>query len=86
MPYPTGGEITFNGMKVPKNCILCGGGLDYEAAEREFGDDVVMAEGHDAAALKQYQADGKDYLDLEADGKAGVVHGSCMENAGWEMS
>ena len=85
------------GQQVPTKCILCGGELEWERAESSSSDDVVMAEAYDPKGYEEFVKahiaanPGRD-APLEAydawvkQGKAGVVHGSCMEAHGWEMS
>ena len=81
------------GQQVPTKCILCQGDLEWERAESSTSDDVVMAEAHDPvgwdAFVETYcpSDEGPNaYEAWEARGKAGVVHGSCMEAHGWAMS
>lgn len=86
------------GQQVPTLCILCEGKLDWEAAESSTSDSVVMAEGYNPVGWDQHcakfigrQLTSHDGLTVAYDswaemGNAGVVHGVCLVDHGWEIS
>ena len=89
--------VMFEGELLPRDCLICGSKLDYEAAERDQGDSFALAEAYDPTGYDEFQKfwaepfnhphdDRSPYELWEEKGKAGVVHASCMNDSGWELA
>ena len=87
--------VRYEGQTLPRDCVICDSRLDYWAAERDQGDSFALAEAHDPVALETltktfaltHPHDGRTpYEVLVEKGKAGVVHATCMNDKGWELS